>query len=632
MAETLPQFLYENFRKYGSGKTAYRYKDLGVWKPTTWSEYFARVKYFAMGLLSLGLKKDNKIGVVGSNRAECFIAMLAAQSVQGVSVALFSDSIDKEIAYQLSLSESVFVVAEDQEQVDKILAQEDKLPQIRRIIYFEPKGLWNYKNAKIISWKDVERIGKEYDAANPDLFMDLVKKGGTDDMALICWTSGSTGAPKAVMISHGNLVSSIKAFSKAAPLYDTDDYLSMLPIGWMGELIFGLAGSIIIGYRVNFPESTDVVMENFREVGPTISILTVPALNSIVNNIQFKIMETSPLKRWVYQKAISCSLLYINLKIKKERINMGLKVLKGLFYLACISRMRELIGLSRLRVILTGGAGLGPDVFKFVHSLGVPLRIVYGQSENSAFCTVQHSGDINPDSVGRPLDKVEVRISDDGEILSRGDTIFMGYYKDPENTRKTIDEEGWLHSGDAGEWLSDGELVVIDRVKDLMTLNNGTNFSPLYIENKLKFSPFIKEAVVFGNHQEYIVVLINIDLNVVGKWCEKRNIAYTTYSDISSNKQVGDLITLTVQEINENLPSSSRVEKFVLLPKELDADDDELTRTKKVRRDFIANRYQVVVDALFSDKRDVYLDLEIKYQDGRISNLATDIKLHYPKV
>jgi len=628
MPETLPQYLYQKSKKADCRRVAYRYKNLGIWQPTTWSEYFEKVKWIGLGLLSLGMEKDDKVAVIGGNRAECFICMLAAQAVGGVSVGIYSESNAEEIAYQLNHTDCSFVIAEDQEQVDKLLSQISSISNVKMIIYFESRGLWNYNHPKIMAWEELEGLGKEADAGNPALFVESLERGKAGDVALICWTSGSTAHPKAVMISHSNFIASIRAFQEVVPLDESGDYLSMLPVAWIGEIIFGLAGSIIAGYRVNFPESPDVAMQNFREIAPTIALLPVATLNSIVNNIKFRVMESTFLKRRVYTKALDFAISYTENLIAKKPIGLGSKLLRLIAFSTCIWRIREIYGLRRLKVFITGGAGLGPDIFRFMHALETPLRIVYGQSESTVFCTTHHDGNVNPDSAGKPVGHVEVRISEEGEILSRGPLVFKGYYKDEEETRNVLDEDGWLHSGDAGEWTRDGELVVIDRLKDLMKLKDGTRFSPQYIENKLKFCQFIQEVVVFGHERDYIAALINIDMQVVGKWCESQKIGYTTYSDISANKDVGKLIIKQVKEINESLPPSNRIKKFVLLPKELDADDDELTRTKKVKRNVIYERYKNVIDSLFSDQEQVHLDLEIKYQDGGISSLSSGIVIH----
>ncbi|RMG61360.1 MAG: long-chain fatty acid--CoA ligase [Deltaproteobacteria bacterium] len=620
--DTFPKLLRYQAKRLGDSRVALREKEFGIWQEYTWKEYYTRVKHFALGLVSLGMKKGDKLSIIGDNRPEWVMAEIAAQSIGAVPLGIYQDSTLKEVAYVIDHSDSTFVVAEDQEQVDKVLDMMDQLPKVKYVIYTDPRGMRNYKQPFLLDFKEVELFGRELEAKEPDLFDRMVDETSWEDLALICYTSGTTGFPKGAMLSYKNLLSMAKNLNEVDPKREDDDFVSFLPLAWIGEQMMSLSSALLIGFTVNFPEEPETVQENIREIGPHVMFSPPRIWENMTSTVQVKILDASPFKRFMYNKFLPVGYEYADYKFQKKEPPLSLKIKYKLAYWLLFRALKDRLGLLRIRTAYTGGAALGPDVFRFFHAIGVNLKQIYGQTEISGISCVHRDDDINFDSVGKPIPETEIIISERGEILSRSPSVFMGYYKNEEATKETL-EGGWLHSGDAGYFTEDGHLVVIDRLKDVMVLNNGTRFSPQFIENKLKFSPYIKEAVCMGHGKDYIAAMICIDYPNVGKWAETRRISYTTYTDLASKKEVYDMIEKEVRKVNETLPEESRIRKFVLLYKELDADDDELTRTRKVRRKFVAERYKKVIDAMYSDAEDIYIEATIKYQDGKTSHIKT---------
>ena len=626
-SDTLPKLLVRNAESFSHRKVALREKEFGLWQSFTWRDYLDHVRYFCLGLTSLGLEKDDKVAIVGDNRPEWVFAELAAQSAGAVPLGIYQDSTPKEVGFIIDHSDAKFVVAEDQEQVDKILELKDSIPKVIKVIYTDPKGMRNYQDEMLIEFTDVEALGRDLDNRNPELFMEMVDRTMGEDLALIAYTSGTTGFPKGSMLSHNNMLRMAHNLIQVDPKFKNDEFVSFLPLPWIGEQMMGVASALLVGFTVNFPEEPETVTENRREIAPNVMFSPPMIWENMAASIQVRVMDASWLKRKAFDTALPIGYRMADCKFEKRTPSFWLKLQYLWAYLFVFRALKDRLGFTNLRSASTGGAALGPDTFRFFHGLGVNLKQIYGQTEISGISCIHYDGDINFDSVGKPIPETEIIIADNGEILSRSPCVFGGYYKNDEATADTL-RDGWLHSGDAGHFTEDGHLVVIDRVKDVMKMADGTMFSPQFIENKLKFSPYIKEAVCLGDNLPYITAIINIDMSIVGKWAEKNRINYTTYTDISAKREVYDLIEAEAVKVNRDLMrinEASIIRKFVLLYKELDADDDELTRTKKVRRGFIGERYKEVIDAMYTNADDIPIDTTIKYQDGRTARIKTTV-------
>jgi len=624
--DTFPKLLVRNAEVFGDRKIAMREKEFGIWQEFSWKEYHDHVKYFSLGMVSLGLQAGDKVAIIGDNRPEWVWGEVAAQAAGAVPLGLYQDSTLKEVSYIIDHSDATFVLAEDQEQVDKILDMKEQLPKVRYIIYSDPRGMRGYKQPFLLDFKEVENFGRELDQRDPGLFAKNVAATNYEDLAFICYTSGTTGFPKGAMLSFRNFLSMAANLMEVDGKFEKDEFVSFLPLAWIGEQMMCLSSALLTGFTVNFPEKPETVQENIREIGPTIMFSPPRIWENMTSTVQVKVMDASALKRWMYNWALPVGYAYSDAVFRKEAIPAILRLKQKLSYALVFRALKDRLGLLRIRSASTGGAALGPDVFKFFNAMGVNLKQIYGQTEISGISCIHREGDINFDSVGKPIPGTEIRLSDSGEILSRSPSVFLGYYKNPEETERTL-SGGWLHSGDAGYFTEDGHLVVIDRVKDVMHLNDGTRFSPQFIENKLKFSPYIKECVCLGNGRDFIASMICIDYPNVGKWAESRRLSYTTYTDLAAKPEVLELLAKEVEKVNATLPGTTRVKKFVPLYKELDADDDELTRTRKVRRAFVGERYKHVIEAMYAGENAIPIDATIKYQDGKTSRIKTTLTI-----
>ncbi len=624
--DTLPKLLIRNAKKYGHSRHAMREKDYGIWQSFTWQEYFDHVKYFALGLAALGIKKDDKIAIIGDNRPEWIYAELASQCLGAIPIGIYQDSILKEVSYIIDLAGARLVVAEDQEQVDKIFDMREDLPTVEKVIYHDDKGMYSYDDPSLLFFPDVEEMGRKFEQEHPTYFDEHVATIKEDDVASICTTSGTTGNPKLSMLSHKNLVSMAKNLGEVDPKYESDDFVSFLPLPWIGEQMMAISSALLFGFTVNFPEKPETAQENIREIGPHVMFSPPRVWENMAASVQVRIMDASPMKRFFFNKCLPIGYHWADLKFEKKTPTFMDKVKYKLAYWLVFRALKDRLGFSNIRSASTGGAALGPDTFRFFHALGVNLKQIYGQTEISGISCIHRDGDVDFDSVGVPIPETEIKITEEGEIISRSPSLFLGYYENQEATEETI-IDGWLHSGDAGYFSDKGHLVVIDRVKDVMTLRDGTKFSPQFIENKLKFSPYIKEAVAIGHERDYIVAMICIDFPIVGKWAENNRLAYTTYTDLASQDPVYEMIEKEVVKVNKSLPESAHIEKFILLYKELDADDDELTRTRKVRRRFVDQKYSEIIEGMYADKQVIPIETPIKYQDGTVKTLKIKLKV-----
>ncbi|MCM3092241.1 MULTISPECIES: AMP-binding protein [unclassified Cytobacillus] len=625
MSKTFPQQLVERAYKNGS-QVALREKEFGIWNEITYEAFLDKVKNFSLGLASLGLQREDKLAIIGDNRPEWVISELAAQSLGGISVGIYQESLAAELSYIIDNCDATIIVAEDQEQVDKLLEIKDSIPKVRTIIYYDSRGMRGYREDFLLEFNEVLEMGRSYQSGQPDLFSEEVDKGSEDDVAILSYTSGTTGNPKGTMLTYRNLIDMAKNLSEIDPLTDKDEYVSFLPLAWIGEQMMSLAMGLYNGMTINFPEEPATVLEDLREIGPQVMFSPPRIYEDMVSRFQVRVKDSGWLKRKIYNWCKPIGEKVAKAHFENKPVSTGTKILYKMADYLMFSAIRDHFGLFKIKRAYTGGAPLGPDVFEFFHSIGVNVKSIYGQTEVAGISIVHRDGDIKLDSVGIPIPGTEVKISEEGEILIKSSSVCKGYYKNEKSTAETI-QDGWLHTGDAGRLDEEGHLYIIDRIKDVIRLDTGEMFSPQFIENKLKFSSFIQEAVAIGKDRPYVVAMINIDMKNVGRWAEKNQISYTTYTDLSSKPQVLELIEKQVQEINQALPEKARVKKFVLLYKELDADDEELTRTKKVRRQFVAKKYQALIDGLYTEDKKIRVNGTIKYRDGMEQTIQTTLQV-----
>ncbi|MGA7146698.1 MAG: AMP-binding protein [Desulfobacterales bacterium] len=626
---TIPKLFFEKARQYGSGRVAMREKEFGIWQPITWHDYFKNVKYLTLGLICLGLEEGDKVAMIGDNRPEGLWAEMAALCARGVGVWLFQDCLIDEVKYIIDHSDTKFLFGEGQEEVDKAISIINECPKLEKIIWDDPKGMRGYDQDCLISFKEVQRLGRELEDERPGLFEDLIQKGHGDDVALLFYTSGTTSLPKGALLSHNNMLTMGQHLMTVDPCIPTDDYASYLPFAWIGEQMMSISCGLQVGYTINFPEEPETAEENIREIGPHVMFAPPRMYEQMTRTVQVKYLDATWIKRKFYELSSKIGYHVADLKFQKKQIPAYWKFLNWLTYITIQKKIKDHLGLSRVRNAYTGGAAMGPDHFRFFHALGVNLKQIYGQTEVAGISVVHRSGDIKFDTVGHPIPETKIKIAEDGEILTQSPSVFLGYYKNPEATRETL-KDGWLYSGDKGFIDDDGHLVVFDRTKDVFTLRDGKPFSPQYLETRLKFSPFVKDSWVIGDKREYITAVICIDYAVTGKWADEKKLNYTSYQELSQMREIYDLVEKQILKANKDLPEAARVVKFINLYKEFDADDDELTRTRKLRRGFVEKRYQDIVEALYSDSQDVHIDTTIKYEDGREAHIVTD--LHIRKV
>jgi long-chain acyl-CoA synthetase len=625
-ATTLPRLLRRNAETMAA-RPAMREKNRGIWQTFTWAQYWQEVRDFALGLAAHDFGRGDLLAVIGDNRPRLYWAQLAAQCLGGVAVPVYQDSIATELAYVLDHAGVSVILAEDQEQVDKILAIKERLPRLALVIFDDPRGLRHYGVPFLKSFDEVQGKGRDFGAAHPGHVEAEIEKGAPDDMALLNYTSGTTGRPKGVMLSHANLLCAAQAFAETEDIRPGDEMLCYLPMAWIGDSLLSLVLQLLVGFTCNCPERPDTVQRDLRELGPTIGIAPPRIWENMLTSVRLRAADATPLKRRMFdffqRLAERAELLRADHKKPTPLMRLGLML--GEFFV--YRPVRDQLGLRRARWWYTGGAPLGPETFRFFRSLGVNLKQVWGATELSGLATLQPDGEANPDTVGPVLAGTELTISDEGEVLVRSSAVFQGYYKQPEATRDVLSADGWYHTGDSGFIDERGHLVVIDRAKDVGKLSDGTPFAPQFFENKLKFSPFIAEAVAFGDRRPFVAAIIAIDLGTVGSWAERHNLAYTSYQDLSTKPEVRELIAEEIAKANAMLPPGARIRRFLLLNKEFDADDNEITRTRKVRRRFIAEKYAAAVEALYRGDREVELTTEITYEDGRKATLRSTIAI-----
>jgi long-chain acyl-CoA synthetase len=623
---TLPRLLQRNAREFRD-RPAIREKDRGIWQTYTWSQYHDNVRDFAHGLAALGFKRGDKLSVIGDNRPRLYWAQVAAQALGGVSVPVYQDSIARELAYVWQHAEVSVIVAEDQEQVDKILALKDQLPALRLVIFDDPRGMTRRREDWLRAFPDVQALGREFEASHRRRFEEEVDRGSPEDVAMIAYTSGTTGNPKGAMLTHANAVETARIFMRAEVVRPEDEWLSYLPMAWVGDAIYSLVLSLAVGFCCNCPESPETVQRDLRELGPT-TLLAPPRIwENMLASVQVRAADATPLKRAAFNRFRAAAEQAEILRADGKPVPAGLRVLCRLGEFLVYRPIRDQLGLRQARWCYTGGAPLGPETFRFFRAFGVNLKQVYGSTEVSALVSIQPDGEANPTTVGKACPGIDVRIGDKGEVLIRSVGVFKGYFKAPDATREVVDPDGWFHTGDAGFVDPRGHLVIIDRAKDVGAMADGTPFAPQFIENKLKFSPYIREAVVFGDGRPMVCAMIAIESSTAGAWAERRRVPYTSYMDLSQKPEVRELIREELRKSNATLPDATKVRRFLLLTKDLEADDAEMTRTRKLRRRHIAEKYAPVIQAFYTGGDEVGLATVVTYEDGRQNTIQSRVTI-----
>jgi len=631
VTETFPRLVRDNARTRPQ-HVAMREKDYGIWQSYTWRDYYEQARLIALGLASLGFRRGDKVAIIGDNRPQLYWAVLGTQALGGVPVPLYQDGIEKEIAFILDHAEARFAIVEDQEQVDKLLHVRARCPRLETIVYDDARGLRAYSEPFLMSLEQLQEEGRKFSIGHPSHFEDELEKGRADDPAIICYTSGTTGAPKGAVLSHRNLSVTARNAAEFEKLRADEEILSYLPMAWIGDHIFSYAQSILVGFAINCPESTATVLHDLREIGPTYFFAPPRIWETLLTNVMVRVEDAA----WPKRRLVR---FFLDVAQELERARLSGRALSGwrrLLYplgeVLVYGPLRDNLGLRRVRRAYTAGEAIGPEIFLFFRGLGINVKQLYGMTEASVFITIQRDGDVRPDSVGTPIKDVELKISDEGEVLYRSPGVFQGYFKNDAATRQVMLEGGWMRSGDAGFLDAAGHLKIVDRAKDVTRLADGTIFAPKYLENKLKFSPYVKEAVCVGQDRPYVTALINIDLTAVGNWAERRNIAYTSYTDLSQKPEVAALIRQEVERVNTSLLEDdvlrhAQIRKFLILHKELDPDDEEITRTRKVRRGYIAQKYAPLIEALYGERDHVEVEARVTYEDGRTGTVRADVRI-----
>jgi long-chain acyl-CoA synthetase len=633
---TFPKILVHNATKFPPTKIAMREKDYGVWQSYSWQDSLDQARDFALGLASLGFKRGDKMAIIGDNRPQLYWGLAASQCLGGVPVPLYQDAIEQELLYILDHSEARFALAEDQEQSDKLLALKKEIPGLEYIFYDDPRGMRHYTQPFLMAFAHVQALGRKFGAENPDYFLDEVNKGQPDDLSIIAYTSGTTGNPKGVMLTYHNIVTTAKNAVEMEGLQEDEEVMAYLPMAWIGDNIFSYCESFVAGFTANCPEDPSTVLHDMREIGPTYLFAPPRIWENILTQVMIRMEDAAWIKQKMFHFFMKVAGKVEKLKIANESVPFSPKILYQLGRFLVYAPLVDNIGMKKVRIAYTAGEAIGPEIFEFFRSLGINLKQVYGMTESSAIISIQKDDDIDSETVGTPIPELEIKISDKGEVMYKSPGVFQGYYKNPEATKETL-EDGWVHSGDAGYLTKHGHLKIIDRAKDVSRLNDGTIFAPKYIENKLKFSPYIKEAVAHGKDMDYVATFVDIDYGAIGNWAERRHIAYTSYTDLAQKPEVYDLIFNEIKRVNKSLSDDeqlrgAQIKRFLLLHKELDPDDGEITRTRKVRRKFVAEKYGDLIDALYSDKDRVEMDAKITYEDGRTTMIKANLRIRNAEI
>ncbi len=632
---TFPKLLLHHALVRGA-LPAIREKDLGIWQTWTWHEFADEVRALACGLAEQGFKRGDHLALVGDNRPRIYAAVCAAQCLGGIPVPLYQDAIATEMAFPIQNAEIAYAVVEDQEQVDKLLEILPKCPSLKRIYYDDARGMRKYAQAQVMSYEKLLELGRESQRRDPAFLETEIAKGEASDTAAMFFTSGTTGNPKGVVLTHHALIDRAKAAAEMEGLSDADVVLAYLPPAWIGQNIFSYAQPFVTGYSICCPESAETVMADMREIGPTYYFAPPRVFEALLTQVSIRIQDLWWGGRRSYEYFMGIASRVGGRILDGKPVSLKERLQYFLGELFIYGPLRNVLGMSRVRVAYTAGEAIGPDLFKFYRSIGINLKQLYGSTETSVFVCIQPNGQVKADTVGPAVPGVELKFTPERELLIRSPGLFKEYYKNPQATLEAKDTEGWFHTGDAGYFDPDGHVKIIDRVKDVGKLADGTLFAPKYLENKLKFFPYIKEAVAFGHARDQVCVFINFDFEAVANWAEKRHMPYTGYTDLVSREEVLSLVRDCIERVNADVAqepeiANSQIRRFLILHKELDADDGELTRTRKVRRAFIADRYRALVDALYGGKDSVHVEMQVKYEDGRSGMFSADLAIRDAK-
>jgi long-chain acyl-CoA synthetase len=630
-ADTFPRLLLWHERARPN-HPALREKYLGIWQTWTWADLAAEVRVLAAALHRLGLARGGHVAVIGENRPRLYVAMLATQSLGAIPVPMYQDSIAAQMLYVFQDAQIELAIVEDQEQVDKMLEVRDRFPALAHIVYDDPRGLRGYRQSGLISYDEFRLSGADFVGRHPRFFDEQVAAAAAGDTATLFYTSGTTGRPKGVVQTHAALIDRARAATVFDGLGPHEDVLAYLPLAWIGQNIFSYAQALLAGYTVNCPESPATVANDMREIGPTYYFAPPRVFESLLTQVMIRMEDAGRIKRAMFGHFMEVGRRVGGRILDRKPVGAVMRLWYAVGDLVLYGPLRNQLGLTRVRVAYTAGEAIGPDLFAFYRSLGVNLKQLYGSTETAVFVCMQPDGEARADTVGRPLAGVELRISDSGEVLVRSPGLLKEYHRNPEATAAVRDSDGWFHTGDAGLLDSDGHLRIIDRAADVGRLRDGSLFAPKYIENKLKYFPQIKEAVAFGDGHHQVCAFVNIDPEAVGNWAERRGLAYAGYTDLAGKAEVLDLVAGCVDQVNaalaaDPLLANSQIHRFVVLHKELDPDDDELTRTRKVRRGFIARKYEALVEALYAGRESQYVQTEVRFEDGRVGTVAATLQL-----
>ena len=630
-AETFPRCLLDQAQR-NAEKPAIREKYLGIWQTWTWREVSDEVRSLACGLAAKGFKRGDKLALIGDNRPRLYWSMSAAQCLGGIPVPMYQDSVADELQFVVEHAEVRFAVAENQEQVDKLLEIKDRCPNLEFIIYCDPRGMRTYSQEFLIALESLQQSGRDFETKNTAFFLDEINKVQSSDVACILYTSGTTGDPKGVVLSHESLIKTATNAANWDKLTADGDVLAYLPMAWVGDNLFSYSESYIVGFCVNCPESGETVLNDIREIGPSYFFAPPRIFENLLTMVMIRMEDAGTLKRRMFDYFMAVAKRTGTRILDGESVSVGNRLLYALGRLLIYGPLKDTLGFTRIRMAYTAGESISPELFDFYRSLGINLKQLYGQTEASVLVTIQPDGEVRSDSVGVPAPDVEIEISDEGEVLYRSPGVFIEYYKNPEATAKTKTADGWVHTGDAGYFDKEGYLKIIDRAVDVGKLNDGSIYAPKFLENKLKFFPQIQEAVTFGDQQDFVSAFINIDLEAISNWAEKNGVTYASYHELSANEQVSNLIQDCVASVNRELAnepqfSASQIRRFIVLHKELDADDGELTRTRKVRRKFVSEKYSTLIDALYSNQDNVHVKTEVTFEDGRKGSVEADLRI-----
>ncbi|MFZ7308789.1 AMP-dependent synthetase/ligase [Comamonas jiangduensis] len=631
MATTFPHLLLQHAAER-PGAAALREKEYGIWQTWTWAEVAQDVRHMACGLAALGLAKGQNLAFISDNRPHLYMGFVAVQSIGAVPIPLYQDAVAQEMCFVMQDADIAFAFAENQEQVDKLLEVRETVPSIQHIIYDDPRGLRKYIEPGLISTEQLKQLGHAWDRDHPGAWEAMANAVQADDVSVILYTSGTTGKPKGVCQTHASFIGSARGGVEVDGLNPSDNVISYLPPAWVGDHLFSVAQWMVAGFTINCPESASTINIDLREIGPTYYFAPPRVFEGMLTSVSIRMEDAAKPKQWLFEKCMTLAKRVGADILDGKPVGMLDRIKYGLGDLLIYGPLRNVMGLSRIRVAYTAGAAIGPDLFKFFRSIGINLKQLYGQTETCAYVCIQKNGQVKLNTVGQAAPGIELKIADNGEVLVKGVSVLKEYYKRPDATAEVIDENGYFHTGDAGVLDEDGHLRIIDRAKDVGKTNTGAMFAPNYIENKLKFFPHIKEAVCFGNGRDQVCAFINIDYEAVGNWAERQGIPYGGYVDLASKSKVLELINECIQQVNADLAteagmSDTQVARFLVLHKELDPDDDELTRTRKVRRNFIAEKYGVLIDALYSSKTEQFIETQVKFEDGRTGSVSATLQI-----